>query len=332
MVGIETLDDVSALTPGDLTEFEQDKFSLTPDKTPLTTRSEALWKTLDIWITAWEREKLQTKDVSFLLVTNRRCTDPTINKLQADNRLETVNQEVLEVLRSQKKPKHRPKTLQALINSVLARPKRSFTAVVENMLVQSGPGVLDSGLQDKTIEKLHISDVVDARTVYRALYGWLVELILQKWKAGEPAWISRKAFDRQLQITIGTLVHEKVKARAARVIPVSETDKFEARTNRFISHLAAIQMNDSQIDEELIHYIRFSKEKFRLFNDGLIPPREWEFRGDRLQQHWKTVFSQHCTLRDPGEPAERVGMKIFFVLATHREELAGEPMPEAYMT
>src|SRR4029077_2607032 len=91
-------------------------------------------------------------------------------------------------------------------------------------------------------------------------------------------------------------------------------------------------MNGSQIDEELIHYIRFSKEKCRLFNDGLIPPREWEFRGDRLQQHWKTVFSQHCTLRDPSESAERIGMKIFFVLAVHREELAGEPMPEAYMT
>src|SRR4029077_3720445 len=119
----------------------------------------------------------------------------------------------------------------------------------------------------------------DARTVYRALYGCLVELIFQKRKAGGPPWISRKAFDRQLQTTIDTLVHAKVKARAARVIPVSETDKFEARTNRFISHLAAIRMNDSQIDEELIHYIRFSKEKFRLFNDGLIPPREWEFRG-----------------------------------------------------
>jgi len=269
--------------------------------------------------------------VSFLLVTNRRCSDPTIKKLLQANRTEAVNQEILQALCDQTKSQSSPKTLQALINSV-AKLKRSLAGVVNNMLIQSGPGALDGELQNKTIEKLHISDIVDANTVYRTLYGWLVEVILQKWKAGEPAWISRKSFDRQLQIVVDGLVREKVKARAARVIPVFETDKSEARTDRFIFHLAAIQMNDSQIDDELIHYIRFSKEKFRLLNDGLITPKEWEFRGDRLQQHWKIVFNHSCMFREPGDSAERTGMKIFFVLAQHREELAGEPMPEAYMT
>jgi hypothetical protein len=168
--------------------------------------------------------------------------------------------------------------------------------------------------------------------VYQALVGWATEVLINKWRSGQEGWIARREFDRQLHTIILAIVRSKIMARAARVIPVTDDEKGEARTHRFLFHLSLIEMDEPELDEELIHYIRFNKEKLRLVDEGASVPKEWEFRGDRLCDYWKTTYNKISLLRSENEPTAKTGMRIFYEVAAHREPLAGDPMPDAYMT
>ncbi len=285
-VGVETCDDVATLTPDGLMESEQDKLTLSALGSPLSNRSEDLWKTLRIWCNSWKNNKHTGRELKFFFVTNRNCVGSVLKLLCSNDRPEETDKEVLAALKAEAKHNSAPAkgSLQDLINTVVEFGDDVLLAVISATIVQSGPGFVDSDLVDKTISRLHVHPAVECSEVYRSLLGWMVEILLNKWKAGEEGWVQRSEFDSQLGAITQTLLRHKICARASRVIPVSADDKDDARQHRFLLHLSLIEMDEQSIDQELIHYVQFNREKLRLLDEGAIIPNEWEYRGDRLWQ------------------------------------------------
>ena len=108
-------------------------------------------------------------------------------------------------------------------------------------------------------------------------------------------------------------------------------DLEDARKHRFLYHLADIRMLDDRIDEELLQYIRFNKEKLRLMVNGSVDPSESTARGDRLIERWKYSSDKHKIEAAEKDPCD-IGMLIFLSAAEQREPLDGNDMPEGYMT
>jgi hypothetical protein len=331
-VGVETLDDVATVKQT-LAEYEQDKLTLSLQGNPITNRSHALWRTLDIWTNIFIKDDGVGGTAEFFFITNRTCSGSVIQQLAVDDREDRVNEDVLASLLGHERRGEATAlgSIQELINRVIAKGPEVLLAVIRHIHVTVEPDAFGDSLIEQTIALLHISDRVDARSVYRELFGWMTDAIITSWEAQVPAWIEARAFDRQLETIIVRAKRARVVAHAARVIPVSSADKAAAKTHRFVDHLALIDMDEARIDTELLHYVRFGREKLRLLEEGVILRSDMDDRGDRLHQSWEHVREKHCLIRTGLTPIQ-IGWKIFLDAASHREPLAGEPMDEAYMT
>lgn len=329
VVGVETLDDV-AVTKAALLQLEQDKLSLVPEGT-IGARSDALWRTLDIWTDRWVEYNGAGKEIEFHFVTNRVCKG-IVQRFSIANRTSQDDAEIVDALAGERGAPKEKGDIQELINRVLDKGDETLLAVISRIRLNSGRSEFDDSLIDKTIGRLHLSpDLTDAAIVYQGLFGWLVQSLIALWENHQPGTVSRHSLDRQLSNITDKLNRARVTARAARFIDITEQDIEDARKHRFLFHLANIRMADNRIDEELLHYIRFSKEKLRLTTNGSVPPPEWEGRGDRLTQRWQHSTERHTITSSALDPVE-VGMLIFLNAAEHREPLDGNEMPEAYMT
>src|SRR5688572_30202447 len=93
-IGIETLDDVSALeaSTGNILFVEQDKHSISPQGYPLNDRSPALWKTLKNWL---HIENSGLNVAAYLFVTNTPVRGGLLRLLGKANKTE---EEVLGLL------------------------------------------------------------------------------------------------------------------------------------------------------------------------------------------------------------------------------------------
>lgn len=331
-VGVEVLDDVATVKQG-LTEYEQDKLTFTSTRNPLTNRSDALWKTLDIWTDAWAKGGMTDATVAFFLVTNRDCSGCVVVNLATEKRTESDDRAILSQLQAEgsQRSAFDSSGIQKLINKVLDKGAELLFSVIKNARATPSTGAFGEALIDATISLLHVSDRIDGKAVYQGLFGWMTDCLMSNWETGKPGWIEVCAFNRQLETITVSANRARVIARAARVINVSPEEANSARTHRFVHHLSLIEMDDARLDTELIHYVRFGLEKLRLIEQGDVLPSDLVDRADRLEQRWQHIHEKHCLFRSGLTPVQ-VGWKVFLDAAAHREPLAEEPMEEAYMT
>ena len=192
-VGVETSDDVGVIKASVL-QFEQDKLSI-GGQGVVNNRSEALWRTLDIWTDAWQQYSSGDKDLEFCFVTNRTCKGCLV-RLSVEDRDAQENAAIADEL--EKERAEGEGDLQKLINAVLDKGKEVLVPVLERIRPQLGSQEFDSKLIETTIEKLHLSpDLVDPQVVYESLFG-LAQTLVDLWMEKQPGMISRAAFDRQL--------------------------------------------------------------------------------------------------------------------------------------
>ena len=172
---------------------------------------------------------------------------------------------------------------------------------------------------------------LNENVAYDGLVGWVQRSLLSKWFRHEEGWIAKSEFNRQMYVIAENLKQIPLLPLAARRLPVSPSEINQARNHRFVAHLAMVDIEASDLDPEIVHYIRFIREKMRLAETGNFLPEHWLERGDRLKEYWRVIRREHC-MNSSSESKAQTGQRILNDASKLREPLAHVAMTEAYMT
>jgi hypothetical protein len=310
------------------TILEQDKHSLQETGHPFSDYSAALWKTLANWLD--ESKEAPYNDAKLFLVTNRPVPDCLARRLSAENKKQNDLAGVLaEIRRIASEPNE---SIARFCKVVAEAGTEDLINLVRRIrLLDASDGMTSPALLRNTASLLHIPDHVNAQLVLEKLLGWLHVVIKNDWDSGRPAWVTRRAFSRQVFSTLKHIDGRRFLERAERLIPVSEEDRQKVRLSRFVEHLSMTTCAEDEVDSAVDAFIRFNVEYSRLLEEGDIHPADWDERGGRLRRRWEIILSR-SRLNRAERTSEELGEGIYYEVVEHRESLAGYVTHEFYLT
>lgn len=329
-VGIETHADVFLVEPGKPTLHEEDKHSIQSQGHPFGDHDRRLWRTLEIWCDATVNGAPEEREARLLLVTNRpvpACLARRLHAAQDYSAISTILQEIKKFAGSS------PTGVKGTIQAVLAFGDAILADVIRRLELWDGNDAYGQALRDQIIGRLHIPAELDGDLIVEGLHGWLQDLLMEKWRNGEPGWIKRSAFDKRLLEIVRKLRIHQVQAQAARLIKVTPENIEQQKGKRFVQHLAQIEVGDSQLEKAIADYLRFGSERLRLLDEGEIGPDDWKDRGERMRDRWEQIAASER--RNPNQRLpEQLGHDILdrTLDPNFRESLAGHTQDEPYLT
>lgn len=332
-VGVEVVDDVSRHRARDVVAQEQDKNSVRAGARILGDRSASLWRTLQIWITAYRESGVFSG--KYFLTTNVQASGQIVGLLRNGIDGEAVIETIAALRRAGAAGRPllkdgAPTKVQVIANDVLAEPDEvlgqllSRIELVENYDVKAARSEIANGFG--------IDPAVDRDQVLDALVGWFHSVLKDAWDEGRPAIVSRKASLTQCRKIERSLVRSRLLPRPASDLDVAPGDVARTRGRPFVDHLGRIEAEDDEVLEAIEHFVRFNVEKDRLAREGEIPMREWTDRGNRLKQRW--VQERRRVKLEHGSRTRVERGKLILAATTynHHEALLGQPCHELYMT
>ena len=325
-IAVEHVDDVSVHRNCRPHLQEQDKHSVQKGGTVLGDRTRALWRTLQIWVDQFEERG--SACTRYLLVSNVTADGKVAAAIRAIGEGRGTAAEAVAILREVGKP--RRGKIQATVDAVLARSDATLTELLQRVeLVERTDW---SSARPVIANALGMDPGLDRELIVSALLGWLTETLVEAWRAGEAAFITREACLRQTHVVSRQLIRQRLLPRPSSEVVVSEAHRAQAHTRDFVARLTEINAHDEIIYEAVEHFLQFASERSRLAAEGDIPRLEWRDRGERLSQRWRGVARQ-ARLEHPALSDEELGQLVLArTTFTHLEPLAAEPCQELYMT
>lgn len=336
VVGIETLDDVAVQDENGAVVFEQDKHTI-GSANPISNRSKGLWKSLKIWTKELTDNALDIGQAQFHLVTNTSIFGGVARKLMVpfEKRDEAW---VAEALRLIKDAGRNPTVgLKENVGVVLGQGDSFIKALINKVLViDATTGGDGASLAEDLKSRLHLADDA-APEIVNGLRGWLVDIVMDSWRAGREAIVTRECFGEQLRYLQSIWQGGKLfREIAAELVPVKEEDRKAHAGDRFVEQLMwiGVQVGDEQLLDAIDEYLKCKTERTRLGQAGNIPPQEFRHFDARLIRRWKQIFNLHVGNCSSGVDAElqRVGRTILAETMDHRESLADQDTHEQYLT
>jgi Holliday junction resolvasome RuvABC endonuclease subunit len=336
VVGIETLDDVTAIDRHGQTTLEQDKH-YTSNRTPLGARSKEFWNTLNNWLNAIETEEIALEKTEFHFVTNKTVNAGLVHdliQLQMGSDEARITKFIAKLRKAGASP---PKQLKTIVEGVLGRSDETLRELVQRIRVtDAGQASCGEALRE-TITDAMLLDTKSAPDVLNGLLGWLHDTTLLLIRSGKPAWFTRGDFAERYQRELFAHADKTFfKERAAAEIPVTEEDRATYRERLFLKQLLwlGIPENDEQFMEAMNDVYRSTAEAIRLTQKGTVTLKDFHAFDDRLVEKWKSLRRVHAP--KPLPPSEDglqgVGSTMLHRAMDHREPLAGQPTQEGYLT
>jgi len=329
-LGVETYADVFLLETGSPAIHEEDKHSVQPQGHPFGDHDKRLWRTLEIWCDSAVNGAPEERAARLLLVTNRpvpACLARRLHEANQEPEISACVQEIKRVAASA------PAGVKETIDAVTAFGDEILGDVIQRMELWDGTGVAGASVRRQVIGRLHLPAEVDGERVVDELLGWLHFVLLEKWRDQKPGWIKRAAFDKRFLAIVHDLQVLRVQAQAARLIPVDPADVEKQKGNRFVQHLAQVEVDDALLEKAITDYLRFGAEHLRLLDDAEIGPADWTDRGDRMRDRWQHIAASERRKAIQQSP-EQLGHDILdrTLDPDYQEPLAGHPQPEPYLT
>jgi hypothetical protein len=328
-IGLETGDDV-VVESSTVRISEQDKSSLQDTGHPFTDRSKALWKTLAIWADD-AREDRPFSDRLYLLVTNRPVPDCLARRLSFARDVQSSETSAAEIRRY---ASELPPSLRTFAQPILTLDDPSLAQLIRSIQLCDGSDLALTDHAGEIASLLHFPPKFgDPSILIDALSGWLRRHCRDCWSAGQPAWIERASFDHQYHAIVENLRLDRSRERAANLIPIDPASKEEARSKLFAQQLLLIAAEDEDVDNALICYLRFGRERFRLTEIGDISELDWNTFFSQLEERWQRLV-RACTSERGTSDDEELGRVIFRRTADDgfRGDLAGQRTTAEYFT
>ena len=327
-VAVEYIDDVVQLKNGIPLIQEQDKNTVRPGVDLLGDRSNALWRTLQIWVNQHRETGFFSQ--RYFIVTNSEASGPIASLLKQQYLNGGIGpKDVIEALRKEGTQRSQAKVVE-IMKDVLSCEDLVLADLVGRIEIVDG--FYSPEARDEVANGFAIHPRVDQSAVLDSLLGWLTRTLMAAWREQKPGLVSRKACIQQCREIENLLARERFLPRPSRDIRVGNADRDQALTRPFVEHLSRIEADDDDVLQAVEHFIQFNVEKHRLAAEGEVADREWRDRGDRLKQRWQNILrSQKRSHRSLGAP--ELGQQILAeVTYVHLEPLGGQPCGELYMT
>lgn len=326
-IGVETGDDVVESRSGEVTHSEQLKNQQAKSGNPFANRSEALWKTLSIWVK--NNDIAGNRAQSHLILSSNRivpedCLARTLDLAKDGG---AVQQAVKKLKETGSNPSN---SIREYADEVLGSTEERLMDIVARIRVDDSAGDI-GGIRAQTIAFLQLPSNVDGEAVYNSLLGWLSTSLKELWDAGEAGWIRCEAFANQKQSVIDDYRRGSFSARTASAISVTSEEQDAKRGDLFVQQLQIIELDDDEILDAIIEVVRESKETTRLYRDGVITYQEFEERDERLHTRWKQIFRRNARSA-ASLTEEQIGFKVFYDTTDHNESIGTIKPIERYMT
>lgn len=343
-VGLEAfVDDIAVKNDGNdkLVILEQDKHSISGNRSPLGNRSKDLWKTFNIWLKAIDEGDVDLDKTQFHIVTNANLPPGSILNKIASSETEVDFDRCIEQLHSLCVDV--PEDLELVTQSVLNHGDNVLKDLIKRIWISDGTASTHGEqLREAIVSDLHLPSDIPTEEVIQLLTGWILEVAMVSLRERRPVWITREAFDNQYFRIVEILRNRAFRERAIDLLPVSEVERNAHRERTFVMQLLEIAVDDT--NEELIgaidSFIRCSTELTRLSHEGNITHRDIEEFKLRLIQRWQMIFNRRKRLmvrelesnNNYQKVAKDTGYEIYQESIYHRELLAGQQTEEYYLT
>ena len=163
--------------------------------------------------------------------------------------------------------------------------------------------------------------------------GWMHEILRESWGRKAPAWITREAFDRQLDAILRQERAARKRERAEFLVSVTEEERSAARSSPFVERLIEVEIEEEDIRRAIDCYLRFSSERFRLAAEGDITVAEWDDFYFSLSERWAGI-ARRLSRNRGAQTDEQLGNSIYFETADrdYLAPLAGRQTEHYYFT
>lgn len=328
-VGIETEDDVVVLLKGGGKIYEQDKSSIKKEGSPFGDKSYALWNTLAIWLSAINIGKVEVEKANFLLVSNKAIPRDSLIQKISEAKGENETRECYRRLKSIGSDVKTESKVGEKVAEVLGYDEMVLNQLICQIDVETFGSNLGEVEKEEIISLLHLTDREAHDVIIDALLGWLIEVMLDFWNAGEPAWITREALDNRLDKVRGKLRRRRFRASPARELLVSEEEK-KAHTGKvFVKQLEIICLEEENAYDAIIDFIRCGKERRRLAQEGNATAQDWDMFHESLKAKWKTVRGIENAKEHKTD--EKLGQAVYWNTMAQVEPRLGEIETEQYL-
>lgn len=327
VVGIETDDDIAVAVQSGVTQREQLKHT-TSGSTPFGDRSKDLWNTLAIWLDAAANTEFEVEKCALILTTNVSLTDCFVTRLIKCNGGPRKIKKCLDGLLEPKKPY--PKSIDPYVVRVKAHDPKLITKLLAKVELCDGDSAAGTSLRSKIASALHIPSDVPSDDIIDGLLGWVHFVTIENWRAQQPAWIKRSAFDNRLHRLIRDVRRYQSLGLPARMINVPADARARHTNKMYVRQLRLISAQQGEILGAIDDFYRCSSERFRLANEGDVTSDDWFDFEDDLKREWARVAQKEQRLHPEREPTVTG-------YVTYSESLAFQPLlslqrPQTYLT
>ncbi|MDA7980460.1 MAG: hypothetical protein MPJ50_17005 [Pirellulales bacterium] len=190
-----------------------------------------------------------------------------------------------------------PKTSEAIAKRVVARGDSILAPLIRGIQFLDLSGASSGGnMRRKVASLLHLPDDLSEIDILNGLHGWFVARVLQMWREGQPAVISRVAFDRQLHRLISKFRTYKQFGMPEHLGEIVEEERNKHLGEQYVRQLGFVQVGSEEVFEAIDDYIRCSTERFRLENEGDLSADDWEDFERALTRSWENIFRKEVRL------------------------------------
>lgn len=329
-VGIETDDDVTQKEKGK-TILEQDKCS---KENPFSDRSEGLWKTLKIWVDAITEKKTDIDKTEFYLVTNKQIPEGLATKIGKIGKSETdIQQCINEIKEIGKSPSESIAPFAYAVTSCKEDTLRELLRRIYYSNTESSDG---KEFRSTIAACLNISPELPLDDIINDLLGWMHTRVMNFWKKGKPAWITKEEFTYSYIKIISKYNNKLFKERTQNdLVPTLNIDKGEHIGRLFISQLRIISIEDNnEIIDAITDYLCSKHELTRFADEGSVTEKDIDAFEDRLESRWKNISRKFKfrTGKTQQDNDESIGKDIYYETLDHREILVDQQTVEYYLT
>lgn len=329
-VGIETLDDITVHDSNNNSILEQDKYSQSDCTSRISLKSEALWKTLHIWLSQVNEGEIAPEKTAFHLVTNTTSLPQTLAPLFPEEPRDKIDDFLEKLKDAAQKPGEK---IKGHVEYVLKDEYRdNFLAILRRTEVFAN--AKRATLREDIKSALNLSEDLHehADHIVDSLMGWLSNLVMQRWESGQQALIARQSYCNQYQIIIKGLRIDKRSFRSARRVHLDSGYEEQESNRMYVKQLNLINATHTRIIHAIEDKLRTQKEKLRVAEIGTVLESEWEDFDFDLTQEWERIKDKIANEAGSDDDPRRIGLGIYDEAMAMKANFAGAPVSQDYIT
>jgi hypothetical protein len=332
-VGIETDDDiVIQLKNGEEINhiYEQAKNAQTTGL-PFSDKSEDLWKTLSIWVTAVVEKKINIETSIFSAITNKKLPlKRLLFELSSTKKENKVEMDLL-ILKLKGIAGNLSKENEKFGKIIIDCDNKLLAKIVDKITVFDGTYHHERKLlKSKLKSNLSMSNTLPFDHIYNGLFGHVTNMIIDHWRKGEEAWIEVEYFNKLYSQLVSEFQRKSFLEKATQLLPVDNKQVDFNKNSLYVEQLKLINCEENEILEAIHDYLRSKSEKNRYAKEFEVTESKFLDYYEDLKQHWTNISRPRFKINSHKLTSEDIGYEVFYATISYKGKLNNQEPEQSY--